>query len=45
MAKLEPLDETYQKAANRACIKQWNMTLWPQQNHKIKTFSMGDTIL
>jgi hypothetical protein len=45
MAKLEHLDETRQEVANRIGIRQWNTTLWVQQNDKIKTFTMGDTIL
>jgi hypothetical protein len=41
MAKLEHLDENGQEEANRIGTRQWNTTLWVQQNHKIKTFSMG----
>jgi hypothetical protein len=42
--KLEHLDETWQEVANKTSIKKWNTSLWVQQNHKIKTFSMGDII-
>jgi hypothetical protein len=45
MAKLEHLDETHQEAANRIGTRQWNMVLWVQQNHKIKTFFMGVIVL
>ncbi len=41
MAKLEHLDKTYHEAIDRVGTKQWNTLLWAQQNHKIKTFSMG----
>ncbi len=43
MAKFEHLDETCQEAIEHIGTRQWNMTLWVQQNHKIKTFLMGDT--
>jgi hypothetical protein len=45
MVELEHLDETYQEAIDRTSTRQWKMVLWVQQNHKIKTFSMGDIIL
>jgi hypothetical protein len=45
MTKLENLDETCQKAADRTCTMQLNITLWDQQNHKIKTFSMEDIVV
>jgi len=41
MAELEHLDETCQEATKRTGIRQWNTTLWAQQNHKIKTFFYG----
>ncbi len=41
MAELEHLDENHQEATNRTSTRQWNITLWAQQYHKIKTFSMG----
>jgi hypothetical protein len=44
MAKFEHLDETCQEAIEWIGTRQWNTTLWAQKNHKIKTFSMGDTI-
>jgi hypothetical protein len=45
MVELEHLDETHQEATDRIGTRQWNIMLWVQRNHKIKTFSMGDTIL
>jgi hypothetical protein len=45
MAKLKHLDEICQEATNWTSTRQWNMALWAQQNHKIKTFFMGDIIL
>jgi hypothetical protein len=45
MIELEHLDETHQEATDWIGTRQWNMGLWVQQNHKIKTFSMGDTFL
>jgi hypothetical protein len=45
MAELEHLDETRQEATNRIGTRQWNTMLWAQQNHKIKTFSMGDIVI
>jgi hypothetical protein len=44
MAKLEHLDENHQEAIDRMSRRQWNTTLWAQQNCKIKTFSMGDIV-
>ncbi len=41
MAKLEHLDETHQEVVDRTDTRQWNTTLWAQQNHKIKTFLWG----
>ncbi len=45
MVDLEHLDETRQEATKQIGTRQWNTTLWAQQNHKIKIFSMGDIIL
>jgi hypothetical protein len=45
MEKLEHLDETCQEATNRTSTRQWNTTLWAQQNHKIKTFSIRDIVI
>jgi hypothetical protein len=45
MAELEHLDETRQEVVDRTGTRQWNITLWAQQNHKIKNFSMGDIVL
>jgi hypothetical protein len=36
MVELEHLDETCEEAIDRINTKQWNTTLWAQQNHKIK---------
>ncbi len=44
MAKLEHLDETCQEATKRTSVRQRKMTLWPQENHKIKTFLAWDII-
>jgi hypothetical protein len=45
MIKLEHLDETHQEVVDSTSRREWNMTLWTQQNHKIKTFSIGDIVL
>jgi hypothetical protein len=45
MAKLEHLDETLQEAIKGTSTRQYNITLWAEQNHKIKIFFMGDTII
>jgi hypothetical protein len=45
MVELEHLDETCKEVVKWIGTRQWNTTLCVQQNHKIKTFSMGDTIL
>jgi len=42
MVELEHLDETHQEATYWIGTRQWNMMLWAQQNHKIKTFFMWD---
>jgi hypothetical protein len=42
MAELEHFNETPHDATYETSTRQWNMVLWAQQNHKIKTFSMGD---
>ncbi len=42
MAELEHFDETPHEATDETSTRQWNMVLWAQQNHKIKTFSMGN---
>jgi len=45
MVDLEHLDETHQEVTKWTGTRQWNTTLWAQQNHKINIFSMGDIIL
>jgi hypothetical protein len=45
MIELEHIDETCQEAAYQTYIMQWNITLWVQQNHKIKNFSMEDVVI
>jgi hypothetical protein len=45
MTKLEHLDETRQEASNWIGTRQWNVALWVQQNHKIKTFFVGNIVL
>jgi hypothetical protein len=44
MVELEHLDETNEETTDWIGTRQWNTTLWAQQNHKIKIFSMGDTV-
>jgi hypothetical protein len=45
MVELEHLDETRKEVVEWIGTRQWNTSLCIQQNHKIKTFSMADTIL
>jgi hypothetical protein len=45
MVELEHLDETRKDVVEQSGTRQWNTTLWAQQNHKIKIFSMGDIAL
>jgi hypothetical protein len=44
MVELEHLDEIHEEATDWTSRREWNMMLWVQQNHKIKTFSMGDIV-
>jgi hypothetical protein len=45
MVELKHLDETHEEAIDWTCKREWNTMLWVQQNHKIKTFSMGDIVI
>jgi len=45
MVELEHLDETRKDVVEQSGTRQWNTTLWAQQNHKIKIFSMGDIVI
>jgi hypothetical protein len=45
MVELEHLDETCNEIVKWIGTRKWNTSLCVQQNHKIKTFVMGETIL
>jgi hypothetical protein len=44
MVELKHLDETCQEVVDWTSKREWNTTLWTQQNHKTKIFSAWDIV-